>query len=231
MSSEKESGRVRTSPTVRVRKLRKRAHEGPMIHRGDEERPADGDDDDNDDVVGVREKVELLREAQRIKQRSRRSLGLVEQALAGPGYVQGQNGVGTSDDDFEANDDAKVVEGLRENFRIESANREIEAQMEKYIEERLASRADSGIECSSKIADSQELYQVPAHLIVPPRPMYDPGEGLPVSGIEEVELPASVRYNNAVATQQAVASRGGRRGVAKATDHLVAQRFKNKVLK
>lgn len=166
--------------------------------------------------MGVRKEVDLLREVQRLREQQRRRDML---------HVQKPRQVEKRADE----DDEALIAGLRTNFAVERENEDLELQCEKFIAERMKSRGfDNGLEEDGKEQKNpeDELYDVPENLRVQERPAYDPGEGLPAAGLEEVELDDQVKKKNQTDTMNAV--RMMRKGRARATDHLVAERFKKR---
>lgn len=147
----------------------------------------------------TRHDVVLLREAQQFRVSARRN-------ALGNGLVRP---VSTSVQP-NSESEADVAQGLQNSFAVERSGHAIEARMDKYIEEKMRERfgvtKDENAERKDVSGDGgfeDELYAIPEHLRVAQRPMYDPGEGLPASGVEEVQLPDEVRKRNEEETRKA----------------------------
>lgn len=151
----------------------------------------------------VQANVLLLKEAQRLRDTSRRS-----------GLPQGTKLRGKKKETDSAIGD--VAGGLGKAFAVERSAHVEEERMTKYVNEKMREKfGDSEpeapvIDVAKKFED--ELYAIPDHLRGDTRTMYDPGEGLPASGVEEVELPESVRKRNEKATELAKKQLLSRRG-------------------
>lgn len=95
--------------------------------------------------------------------------------------------------------------GLKESFAVEKSSHIAEERMSRYVEERMAEQFKDSRKNSdgkeSKPAD--EIYAIPDRLRVDEKPLYDPGEGLPAAGIEEVALADEVRLRNEAETNKA----------------------------
>lgn len=183
-------------------------------------RPAHEDTDDEnvdiDDEDRELEDLSLLRQAQRMREQVRRFQPSVSKTEV-------------ADRDKSSRmhpTDSHVVGGLRTNFAVESSGYDAQKNMEEYVEMRLAenlaarqsdSRTGSDVkddlegemigqtDVQNSIAtnvDDEEatLYVIPERLRVQSRELYDPTEGLPTAGVEEVDIGNEARHRTAVAT-------------------------------
>lgn len=161
------------------------------------------------------EEIALLRKAQQIRQQSR--------AFRSDSRVN-EESLQESRRQRDA-PDSHVVGGLKQNFAVESSGYDAQKNMEEYIERRLAEKlasqneyanrdtetndnegGNSGDEESRNVVhgniDEEEaaLYVIPERLRLQPREQYDPAEGLPAAGVEEVDVGHESRRRTAVET-------------------------------
>lgn len=149
-------------------------------------------DDSDGDGGGAWGEAALMREAQRLREQARQSaLALSEERVRDTAPAAGDDG-------------GAVEEGLRTNFAMERSGVAVEERMDMFVEEKMRERYGGEEEdVRGGEADENDLYVIPAHLKVPRRPLYDPGEGLPAAGVEEVELGEEVRLRNEEETKHA----------------------------
>lgn len=146
----------------------------------------------------VQENVMLLKEAQRLRHTTRRS------GLSQASKLRGLKQDNHDEESGPAND---VAGGLGKAFATERSTHVEEERMSRYVEEKMREKfGDTKPE--AQVVDSakqyeEELYTIPVHLRSTSQRLYDPIEGLPASGVEEVELPEAVRKRNEIATQKA----------------------------
>ncbi|KAJ8908148.1 hypothetical protein NDN08_008242 [Rhodosorus marinus] len=181
------------------------------------------DEEDNENKKGespaeVGENLAPLLEAQKLRQRQRRWTADASQAVSGiPKHA------------VEDEEEALVV-GLRTNFATEREDEDLEQQLEKYIDDQMVAKgytvAKGGL-VSAPANPEDELYHVPEALRVEKRTAYDPGEGLPAAGLEEVDIDDEARKRSHMKTEEAVKDLPGSR-TAKATDHIVAEHFRKR---
>ncbi len=146
----------------------------------------------------VQTNVLLLKEAQRLRDTSRRT------GLPQANKSQGPKLESNDDGDTGAND---VAGGLGKAFATERSARAEEERMARNVDEKMRERFGETqpeapvLDAAKQYEDA--LYAVPEHLRQESRPMYDPSEGLPAAGVEEIELPGTVRKHNEIATHEA----------------------------
>lgn len=178
---------------------RKRSQKIRVKHSQNTENETDADGDPEKGISSI--ELRLLKKAQLMREQSRESALDVRVEK-----VENHNPE-TDKDDLQASGD-DVVGGLKDSFAIERSAAAIVERMDKYIEDGMRqkfgdreganphSQADKG-------TFEGNLYAIPERLQVNQRPLYDPGEGLPAAGVEEVELPAEVREKNIAETIRA----------------------------
>lgn len=93
--------------------------------------------------------------------------------------------------------------GLQSNFAIEKSTHVVEQRMHKYVEERMLQKFGDRTGKESGEGGDNESFDIPDHLKVKERRLYDPGEGLPAAGVEEVEISEEARKRNVAATIKA----------------------------
>lgn len=149
----------------------------------------------------------LLKEAQKLREQSRQS-GLTPSLLLTS--ATNSSAAGNPDNAIKRND---VADGLQSHFSVEKAGTAVEERMAKYIEEGMRSkfgdryigRSNAQKENSAKEIgngdDTSEdlkqlnadMFDIPQHLQVEQRRLYDPSEGMPSAGLEETEVVPSVK--------------------------------------
>jgi hypothetical protein len=210
------------APAVKFKSRRRPQKARRRGHAGDE--PGYGaSDEEEDERAGA--DVAMLREARRLRDQARRlHLAAAPRARAD---------VDDAADTAAGADDA-AAGGLRSNFAVESSGYDAQRNMEQFVEERMAakygSRVAEGRPGKAVVAGSDDeeeevcgeaarrkrprvssddaeagLYSVPDHMRVPARQQYDPSEGLPAAGMEEVDIGAVARRRNAEMTALAQA--------------------------
>lgn len=155
----------------------------------------------------------LIKEAQKLRERSRQSALDINAVSREADHRSLSERIGSADDDIES--------GLKSNFAVERSSHAAEERMDKYVEERMqeiyGNRKDEEGQNSSlgRNAEESDIFAIPDRLKVKERPLYDPGEGMPAAGVEEVELPEEARRETIEKTLQAhkelLAKRGKRR--------------------
>lgn len=144
----------------------------------------------------------LLREARRLRDEARRLRMTPVHAHDGDGKKKDGGGDGEGGGGGEAG-------GLRSNFAVESSGYDEQRNMDAFVEERLALKfgrrgKKDGSEDPAKRSEADEseegLYVIPARLRVQGAAAYDPSDGLPAAGMEEVDIGAAARRANAEAT-------------------------------
>ena len=120
--------------------------------------------------------------------------------------------------DVDQKEDGEDLIALRSNFSLERSTNAVEERMHKYIDERMKEKFGERFrsnEVNTDAAQESDLYDVPEHLKPKERPLYDPGEGLPAAGVEEVEISPQARQKNVEETVKAhmqLLEKGKRRG-------------------
>eukprot|EP00188_Purpureofilum_apyrenoidigerum_P000372 Plantae.Rhodophyta-Purpureofilum_apyrenoidigerum.ctg1160.p1 GENE.Plantae.Rhodophyta-Purpureofilum_apyrenoidigerum.ctg1160~~Plantae.Rhodophyta-Purpureofilum_apyrenoidigerum.ctg1160.p1 ORF type:complete len:254 (-),score=73.19 Plantae.Rhodophyta-Purpureofilum_apyrenoidigerum.ctg1160:350-1111(-) len=222
--SEVESGQEEvkesTSTVVfaRKRSAKRKLREKTSDDRDDGARNDKAEDETAEKLDNIsKNDLEVLLEAQRMREARRKWKNT--SASAGRGSIR----------IIHDEDEEPVLAGLRSNFATERENEHLEQQCERYIEEKMVSRG-YGSSNKSNVDDGRdnddELYRVPENLRVKEKSAYDPGEGLPAAGLEEVELDDSTRKQNEEETMRAIQNM--RKARARATDHIVAEHFKKR---
>lgn len=178
---------------------RKRSRKNRAKHRHDTENGTDVDGDSEKDMSGT--ELFLMKEAQLMREQSRASAldFRVEKA-------ESHNLEREKSDRQASGDD--VIGGLKDSFAVERSSAAVVERMDKYIEDGLKQKFGDRDEAISQSQANKnnfesDLYAIPERLQVDQRPSYDPGEGLPAAGVEEVELPAEVREKNITETVRA----------------------------
>lgn len=219
-SPEQSTASPAPAPKFSVRKRSSKARARPRKRSESDEEPsaspsASGAEGDSVDVAALR-RAQKLREKARhadvpVTSGQRAAAGGGSAAVAAAG--ESQSG------------------GLRSNFAVESSGYDAQRNMEEFVEKRMAekygARVAKGrgaegdrVEEESSEEEGQEgggkrarvsvddaeagLYVIPDHLRVAPRQQYDPTEGLPAAGVEEVDVGAASRRKNAEETAAAV---------------------------
>lgn len=156
----------------------------------------------------------LLKEAQKLREQSRQS-GLTPSLLLTS--ATNSSAAETPDNAIKRND---LADGLQSHFSVEKAGTAVEERMAKYIEEGMRKKfgdryIDRGLGQSQPRSDSNtqkedngkdnigddngedlkelnaEIFDIPQHLQVEQRRLYDPSEGMPSAGLEETEVVSS----------------------------------------
>ncbi|CAN8064533.1 unnamed protein product [Agarophyton chilense] len=180
------------TPLFRVRKRSQKARKKRSL-----ERNKGGVDEDE----GIsKTDLLLLKEAQVMREKIR--LAALDTGLSGrkrksyPEQAEVEN---------DGNNTAAL--GLRNNFAVERSNNVMEEHMKNYIEEgirkKFGQQETGGSLKNSHDLQEENLYAIPEHLKVEERQQYDPGEGMPTAGVEEIELPEHVRRKNEIETLRA----------------------------
>lgn len=157
----------------------------------------------NDDSVKEDETEEvsrvdllLIKEAQTLRGKSRK------QAL--DIGVSRENQTRSNDASKGAPSNIDNVVDLQGKFAVEKAGHVVEMRMSRFIEDgmqkKFGKKSHEDLDKEADGAHQGDLFTIPDRLQVKERPQYDPGEGLPVSGVEEVEIPEHVRRKNEVDT-------------------------------
>lgn len=154
----------------------------------------------------------LIKEAQKLREQSRQSALDISAVGRGTDQVASSKRSDVADDD--------IASGLQSNFAVERSSHAVEERMDKYVEERMRERFGNRYEEDGqtgnqvKNLEETDLFAIPDRLQVKERPLYDPGEGMPAAGVEEVELSEEARQQNIEKTVQAhkelLATRGMR---------------------
>lgn len=191
---------------------RKRARKTRIKRALDSEKNGETEDTGGEREMS-RSELLLLREAQKLREENRKTA--LDISVTKKDQLDGEK--------VEKHGDASgdnVIGGLKEDFAVERSGHAMEERMENYINERMRKKfgnneepADgSGVE--PKPTEENDLFAIPERLRVEERPQYDPGEGLPAAGVEEVELPEDLRRKNIEETVRAhkelLANRGFR---------------------
>lgn len=142
----------------------------------------------------------LMKEAQKMRAQNRRSTLDIHGAKKRSHGEQPNKHDAVSDDD--------VVEGLRSNFAAERSGHVVEEQMAKYIDEKMKEKfgerpEDEDRNRQAKRNDENDLFAVPDRLKFSEGRLYDPTEGMPAGGVEEVEVSADARRKNVEETVRA----------------------------
>lgn len=183
------------SADIKFRK-RKRSRKIRTKHNRETEREKGSDDDARSEIN--RAELILMKEAQLLREQGR--------VFALDVRVEKAKGYSTERDDGEPQAPGdEVVGGLKDSFAVERSSVAVVERMDKFIEEGMRQKFGEKDEdhSQSQVNDSDhenDLYAIPERLQVNQRPMYDPGEGLPAAGVEEVELPSEVRERNIAET-------------------------------
>jgi Hepatocellular carcinoma-associated antigen 59 len=172
---------------------------------------SDGNAEDDEDGLSHAEIV-LLREAQRLRNTARR-------AHAAPAVTAraAEAAAAAADAVLLAQQAKQEAGGLRSNFAVESSGYDAQRNMEQFVQQRMVEKfgrrdgdavptaADSSAtERFVSLDDAErELYSIPDHIRVPQREQYDPTEGLPAAGVEEVDIGAGAKRLNAEKTAAA----------------------------
>lgn len=182
LSEKKETAGSETKQDEVIFKSKKRSKKRRRKREGRDSEDVVSDEDT--DKVMSRSDMLLLREAQQMREQNRR-----------------RTAVGTLQSSLERSREKKtsdigedVLDSLGNSFAAERSGVAMEERMEKYIMDGLHRKfGDEKFDISRrrdlKKSEEDALYDVPEHLQVEQRPMYDPGEGLPNAGVEEVEIP------------------------------------------
>lgn len=170
----------------RPRKTRKREE--------NDESKGEGEDFNNDgdgtsqDVEMSREELFLLREAQQLRERVRMSKSQIDAKKVcnvGVSDSVGQNAPSSIDGN---------PGGLSNQFLAEQGGLAIEERMDKYIQNGLREKFGNTFDEETgkdklPVVDT-EVFEIPKQLQVEEGPQYDPSDGMPSAGLEEVEIPA-----------------------------------------
>lgn len=178
----------------RPRKARKRL---ASIDRNDTKDTNDTTRETTAEGLSLAELV-ALKEAQALREQSRIK-GLDVYISSGK-----RNEKDTKDTD--ANDTADdVVDGLKSHFSVEQSGLAMDERMGKYIEEGmrrkfgdlLYRKRDQQKGSNGNDGEDQvNIFDIPEHLKVTERPSYDPSEGMPSAGLEELKVPGEYKIND-----------------------------------
>lgn len=144
------------------------------------------------DVTTSRADVFLLKAAQQLRDRTREA-SLTNNDPTQHDSPTNDESQPQENDSNQPNND--VAAGLHTNFSVERSGHALEVRMGQFIADGMARkfgvRNDHDISVKDKKVDSAEsdVFDVPDWLRVDQKPTYDPGEGLPAAGMEEVDLP------------------------------------------
>lgn len=103
----------------------------------------------------------------------------------------------TKEDDINDTTDG-VVGGLTSHFSAEQSGQVVDKRMRNFIEEGLRKKfGDRYVHdghSKEKEGNSEDVFEIPEHLKVSERSVYDPSEGMPAAGLEELEVPLTVKH-------------------------------------
>lgn len=163
--------------------------------------PANDDPNCEANMGPSRADLLLLREAQQLRERNRITALDIS--------VSGSAGTKPEANKTEAMEGANdIANGLKSHFSVEQSSLALEERMDKYIEEGMRKKFGEKAQCagvSEKPADVDEaaIFEIPDWLQVKERPVYDPSEGMPSAGLEEVSVPEEERTKTAIETIEA----------------------------
>lgn len=180
---------------------RKRARKTRLRRALDSEKNGEAEDSEGEPEMS-RSELLLMREAQKLREENRKTS--LDITVTKDNHLDGEK--------LQKHGDASgdnVMGGLKEDFAVERSGHAMEERMENYINERMRKKfgdneepaGASGLE--SKPTDENDLFAIPERLRLEERPLYDPGEGLPAAGVEEVQLPEEMRRKNVEETVRA----------------------------
>lgn len=138
--------------------------------------------------------VELsaLKEAQELRDRIR-ATGLNVS-------IEGKKGADATTKEEDAKDAIDgVADGLTSHFSAEKSGQVVDKRMRNFIEEGLRKKFGDRYmhEAQSKEKDInlEDVFEIPEHLKVNERSVYDPSEGMPAAGLEELEVPLKAKQD------------------------------------
>jgi hypothetical protein len=167
-----------------------------------------GDNGCDHDEALKPEDIALLRAAQRLREQARRT------HAAPPIASRAAVAAAAADAALLAQQAKQEAGGLRTNFAVESSGYDARRNMEQFVEQRMVAKfgrrdtdavpttsGEHSGTAAATVADAEaDLYSVPDHIRVPEREQYDPTEGLPAAGVEEVDIGAAAKRRNAEET-------------------------------
>ncbi|KAI0562696.1 Telomere length and silencing protein [Gracilaria domingensis] len=192
-SSEEQASESNPAPVFRARKRSQKARKKPSIEKeeldvGEDERISKND-------------LLLIKEAQAMREKTR--VAALDISATGR---KSKSNTQKAEPENDSCDNLTTI-GLRNNFAVERSNNVMDEHMNKYIEEgirkKFGDQEGNGNLSNSNELKEENLYAIPEHLKVEERLQYDPGEGMPVAGVEEVELPEQVRRKKEMETLRA----------------------------
>lgn len=198
----------------RARKRSRNAHSKRKRHRAEEE-DVDGQEIKEEDGTS-RSELLMMRKAQILRERSRRVA--MDIAIAAGPPTQDESG----EEKGVLND---VIGELKNQFAVEKSGHVSEERMRNYVEEGMRRKFGDGQ--TEGVNDSghgsqRDLYSIPERLRVEEGPLYDPGEGMPAGGVEEVEVSQEMKRQTEVATKKARAELVMRAAKQKREDRVVS---------
>lgn len=154
-------------------------------------------DEDEELPEMIKTDILLIKEAQALRE-SNRASGLDIS-------IKGRKTESEKDMERNSERDSEAVIGLQSNFAAETSTHFMQQHMNKYIDDGIRSKfgdKSKGREETKKpvTSDEDNLFTIPDNLRVEDRQLYDPGEGIPAAGVEEVEVPDEVRLKNELET-------------------------------
>ncbi|PXF40843.1 hypothetical protein BWQ96_09433 [Gracilariopsis chorda] len=211
LTEESQKTKTLESAPAPVFRARKRARKAR--HRRPREEQSDHGESDDDGTEVSKTDLLLIKQVQMMREKSRTSA--LDITLAGSKRSSSDNQQGST----KRNNNADV--GLRNNFAVERSNQLIDEQMNKYIDEGIRKKFGDHREQEKDASKSHEpeeeaLYNIPENLRVEDRLQYDPAQGMPTAGVEEVELPEAVRLKNEMDTivaQKKLEEQSAKRGL------------------
>eukprot|EP00178_Gracilaria_changii_P023376 TRINITY_DN707_c0_g1_i1.p3 TRINITY_DN707_c0_g1~~TRINITY_DN707_c0_g1_i1.p3 ORF type:complete len:289 (-),score=50.78 TRINITY_DN707_c0_g1_i1:1446-2312(-) len=187
-----EPSRQNATPLFRARKRSRKARKKRLQKEKDDKL-------DDDERVSKTDLL-LIKEAQAMREKTR--IAALDTKLTGR-----KSKLSSEKVDTETGKEHESTAGLRNDFAVERSNNLMEEHMNKYIEEgvrrRFGDPESLGTTTKGSVLEEDSMYAIPEHLRVEARQQYDPGEGMPAAGVEEVELPEDVRRKNEIETLRA----------------------------
>lgn len=194
--SEKFNGDATEEPNVKAEKanifrVRKRPQKirtrgtTSEAKKSSEEKPGNEIISEVDGAEPTAEELLLLRKAQQLRERSRMSsLDVTTKSF---GSYRCNRTLKNECKRMEPGPD-----GLSSQFSVERGGLATQERMDKFIQnglrEKFGDRGESAVQSKPVTADVEE-FEIPKELDVVARPLYDPSEGMPSAGLEEVDIP------------------------------------------
>lgn len=145
----------------------------------------------------------LLKEAQKLRDRSRSTAldtSITSAARSKPQDCKPQQDDGAND----------VVDGLKTKFSVEQSGLAVEERMHKFIEEGMRQKFGDSMDSRNSdhkkdisANDESAVFEIPERWQTSDRPLYDPSEGMPSAGLEEVAIPEEARMKAVTETIEA----------------------------